>query len=312
MSWAEAQTRYLQSLRVRGLASSSILKYGRILSAFGAVCQAQEAGLPRELTQAHLTAYRRHLSWTVGPRGRLPAPSTVAASLGAVRSFVRWLVYKGHLLVDPTVDLVIPQPPRPLPRLLTEEEVARLLVAPDPRTPLGLRDRALLEALYGLGLRRRECCSLNLVDYDRSQRTLLVKKPKNRQERHLPVTPRLEEALEAYLTRARPALARHPDEPALFLSRRTGRRISYVRLDQMVSGTARSVGLPGVYSHALRHACATHLLAGGAELRYIQALLGHEDLASTEHYTHLHPVELFAEHRRTHPRAGIFMHTKNS
>lgn len=304
MIWAQAQAGYLQALRSRGRAASTQHQAGRILSAFVAFCQAREAGLPRDLTAFHLADYRRHLSWTVGPRGRLPQLSTVAGKLCVVRSFARWLVAEGHLLMDPTADLVIPKPPRTLPRLLSVEEVARILAAPDPRRAHGLRDRAILEVLYGLGLRRRECRQLDLVDYDRRHQTLCVRKPKNRQERRLPVGPHLEEALKAYLTRGRPALARHPDEPALFLSSRTGRRISLLRLDQMVAGTAQAVGLPGVGCHAFRHACATHLLAGGADIRYIQALLGHADLASTETYTHLQPLELIAEHRRTHPRAG--------
>ncbi len=303
MTWGEAQRRYLDWLRGRGLAASTLVKRERSLKRLAAFGQAQGAWRPQELTAGHLATYRRQLVWTVGPRHRLPSMSTIAGHLAAARGFARYLVAEGHLLVDPTGDLVIPYPPPALPRLLSVEEAQRLLDAPDPRSALGLRDRAILEMLYGLGLRRGECCQLDLVDYDRPQRTLLLRRTKNRQERRLPVGPCLHEALETYLTRGRPALARFPEEPSLFLSRRTGRRLSAVRLEQMVLSRAQAVGLRGVRPHALRHACATHLLAGGADVRHIQALLGHEALTSTEHYLHLQPLELFAEHARTHPRA---------
>lgn len=301
MTWGEALARYLDALAVRGLAASTRRERGRFLQAFVAFCRELELSSPRELTPAHLVAYRRHLAWTPA-QGRLRSLSTVASRLSAVRVFLRYLVAEGHLLVDPTRDLVIPKVPRPLPRLLSEDEVLRLLEAPDPRTALGLRDRALLELLYGLGLRRSECCQLDLADYDRSLELIRVKKPKNRRERYLPVAPGLAQALEAYLSRGRPALLRFAEQPALFVSRR-GARLSLVRVEQMVSGTARGVGLAGVSPHSLRHAFATHLLAGGADLRHIQTMLGHEDLASTERYTHLHPFELLEEHQRTHPRA---------
>lgn len=133
------------------------------------------------------------------------------------------------------------------------------------------------------------------------QGTLRVRWAKNRQERRLPVAPNLHQALERYVMESRPQLARDSDDPALFLSRR-GRRMSPERIDQVVRAAARGAGLVPVGAHALRHACATHLLAGGADIRHVQALLGHLHLDSTQRYTHLQPLEVFAEHKRTHPR----------
>lgn len=185
---------------------------------------------------------------------------------------------------------------------MTPAEVSRLLELSNPRTAYGLRDRALLELLYGLGLRRGECLRLDLADVDRVQALVRLRHTKNRRERHLPLTPRLLAALAVYLERGRPQLARTVEEPALWLSNQ-GRRLSVGRLDQVVSRLARAAGLGVVRPHALRHAFATHLLAGGADLRHVQALLGHVNLVSTQHYTHLQPLEVFAEHQRTHPRA---------
>lgn len=302
MSWGETQTGFLQFLRVRGHTAGTLQNMARSLRRFQAFCERQACWRPAEVTASTLAAFRRHLRGTATRSGGLLRPGTVAGHLGTVRSWLRWLVAEGLLVMDPTRDLVLPRPPRPLPRLLTPAEVALLLEQLNPRTTEGLRDRALLELLYGLGLRREECRRLNLEDLDRVQATLRLRQTKNRRERHLPLTPRLLEALAAYLERGRPRWVRALDEPALFLSRRKTRLTVY-RIHQIVEEAGRAAGLGRVSPHALRHACATHLLARGADLRHVQALLGHADLATTQLYTHLQPHEVFTEHGRTHPRA---------
>lgn len=290
--------RYLALLRGLGRAPGTVQHSRRTLEGFRAFCACPLT----EVTPRQLAAYRQHLEESPTARGGRRAPATVAGALTVVRSFLRWALREGLVLLDPSRQLVIKQPPRPLPRLLTVEQTRRLLAVPDPGTLLGRRDRALLETLYGLGLRAGECLALDLVDLDWSQQVLRVKPGKTRRGRVLPLGPQLARVLAAYLDRSRPTLARRAGEPALFLSMR-GRRLSQGRLDQVVTGAAEELGLARVSCHSLRHACATHLLAGGADLAEVQACLGHADVRATQVYTHLQPLELFAEHARTHPRA---------
>lgn len=172
----------------------------------------------------------------------------------------------------------------------------------DPETLLGLRDRAVLETLYGTGVRRGECAALDLQDLDLARRVLLVRKAKNGEPREQPLGDHLAAVLVRYLEECRPELGPRPGEQALFLNRH-GRRLDFETYSNLVHRNTRRAGLRPLSPHDFRHAFATHVLEGGAEMREVQALLGHRCLVATAVYTHVITDDLIREYRRTHPRA---------
>jgi integrase/recombinase XerD len=227
--------------------------------------------------------------------------STLARRLCALRAFWRFAVSEGLQRSDPCEELPSPRARRRLPRLLDVGQVERLLAAPDPRRPLGLRDRAILELLYATGARVSELADLRTDDV---LDELQVVRCKGKRDKHrlVPLGRRGREALTTYLQRERPALAaRAPGVAWLFLSR-TGRRLGRDRLFGIVRRHALAEGLPPVSPHALRHSFATHMLENGADLRAVQELLGHADIGTTEIYTHVDRRRLRGVHERFHPR----------
>jgi integrase/recombinase XerD len=242
------------------------------------------------------------------------APSTLARKVACLRSFYRYLRREGTIEHDPTADLRGPRKPQRLPRVLTREQVARLIEQPRGSEPLALRDRALLEVMYACGLRASEAVGLEQADLDLRE-ALLCARGKGSKERIVPVGRRAVAALQAYLRAGRPLLvqsgaraggragaARAPAQ--LFLNSRGG-GLTRQGLYKIVQGHARSAGLHERMSpHTLRHSFATHLLAGGCDLRSLQEMLGHADLATTQVYTHLSAERLKHAYFSAHPRAS--------
>jgi len=230
------------------------------------------------------------------------ARATTARKLAAVRSFFRYLVRRGALPRSPAAGLSAPRLRRGLPRFLYPDETNALLAAPSADTPLGLRDRALLETLYSTGLRVSELVALDLGEVAAGQADLRIRGKGGHERVVLLGRPALQ-AIERYCAQARPALARRRGEKALFLNRLGGRlSVQGVRraLRKHVLATcARHEITP----HALRHTFATHMLEGGADLRAVQELLGHASLSTTQVYTHLTRRRLKEIYDRTHPRA---------
>lgn len=300
MSWGELLEAHLECLRLRGFSAASLTcrrNWVRRLADW-----AGRRGLaPGQVAPSDLAAYQRSLLWEPGLKGRLLAANTVHHALAQACCFFAWAAEAGHLVADPAEGLVLPRPPQALPTLLTEEEVARLLEAPVLTTPLGLRDRAVLETFYATAVRRSECCGLDLGDYDRARSELRVR-GKGGLERLVPTGEALGRTLERYLEQGRPKWA-GPSESALFVCCR-GHRLAPGMANLLVRRSGRAAGIAApVTCHLLRHACATHLLHNGADIRQIQELLGHRRVTSTERYLHLFPRELTREHERTHPRA---------
>jgi integrase/recombinase XerD len=219
-----------------------------------------------------------------------------------VKSFFASLARRGLLLRSPAADLVIPSA-SPLPRVaLSEAQATRLMEAPPQETSTGKRDHAILETLYGMGLRRGECARLDVADVDLAAGTLLVRDGKGRKDRFLPVPGRAAAALGVYLKDVRPRLVRNPHEPALFLTAWWGKRLSDVSLSFLLRRHAAAAGIVRVHPHALRHACTTHLLKGGADVRHVQVILGHKKLETTALYTRVVVEDLREVLEHAHPR----------
>lgn len=233
------------------------------------------------------------------------AAATLARRVSALRQLTAHLARTGLLAEDVAARLESPTLPKRLPEALTLAEVIRLLEAPDVTTPQGLRDRAILEFLYGSGLRVSELCALELMDLIEPERMVYVRQGKGGKDRHVPYGMAAAEALRQYLSeRGRPRLVREKTGSAVFLSNR-GVAISRKTVWLMVRTQARQVGIEReVKPHQLRHSFATHLLMGGADLRAVQEMLGHASLDTTQIYTRLDIAYLAEEHPSTHPRAG--------
>jgi len=229
-------------------------------------------------------------------------PATLQRKVACLRSFYRHLRRQDLLHDDPTVHLRAPRQSRKLPQVLSRDEVARLLEQPSGTEPAPLRDRALLEVMYACGLRASEATGLEVSDVDLEE-GILRARGKGSKERLVPVGSAAGRALTVYLQRGRPRLAGDRLEPRLFLNHR-GAGLTRQGLYKIVQRHARSAGLASKMSpHTLRHTFATHLLAGGCDLRSLQEMLGHADIATTQLYTHLSADRLKDVYFDAHPRA---------
>lgn len=295
--------RYLDHLRVeRGLADRTVTAYRRDLEAYARYLDEQGIDGPGDVTPEDLEGFLAWLRTRTTPEGERYASSTVARRIVAVRGFHRFLTGEELTGPDPAADIATPPTGRPLPKPLSHEQVERLLSAPAGDGPAPLRDRALLEVLYGAGLRVSELVDLDLDDLDRVERLVRVRGKGDRM-RVVPYGGAADEALDAWLVRGRPPLT--PQSPAVFVNQRGG-RLSRQGVHGIVTRHAGTVGISDEASpHALRHSFATHLLDGGADIRAVQELLGHASVTTTQIYTEVSRRRLRETYDRAHPRARI-------
>lgn len=285
------------ALTEAGLAPRTIEAYRGDLGDFVRFLRGRGIVRPADVARASVTLY------LVSLRRRGRAPATVKRRAAAIRVFYRHLLREQVVEVDPTLDLGAPKLPRRLPNVLTVEEVDRLIAAPDPSTPEGLRDRAMLELLYGSGLRVSELVGLDLGDVDASAE-LVRCVGKGNKERVIPVGRAAVAALLAYQRRGRPGLTRRRSLQALFVSRRG--RLTRQGCWKLLRAHARRAGITRrLTPHVLRHSFATHLLERGADLRAVQEMLGHASVSTTQIYTHVARDRLRASYARAHPRTGM-------
>jgi integrase/recombinase XerD len=284
----------------RGLSRNTLEAYRCDLLQFGVFLRCRGAGV-LEAEHADLSAFLAELA--AGGEERAPvAPATLQRKAACLRSFYRHLRREGILERDPTAELRAPRKSQRLPQVLTRDEVARLLAAPKGTDPPALRDRALLELMYACGLRASEAIGLDVRDLDLTIDVLRAR-GKGSKERMVPIGREAVAAVRAYLDRGRPAFVGLRDEPRLFVNRRGG-GLTRQGLYKIVQRHARAVGLDERMSpHTLRHTFATHLLAGGCDLRSLQEMLGHADIATTQIYTHLSAERLKDVYFKAHPRA---------
>jgi integrase/recombinase XerD len=296
--------RYLDHLAVeRGLSDHTLSAYRRDLRRYIAFLTRRDLHEPGAVEEATIRSFVASLSAsTHGPDEAPYRASSVARTLSAVRSFHRFLLREGVTDLDPAAGVPQPRLPRSLPRPIPVEDVRRLLEAPDEGTPTGIRDRAILELLYGSGLRISELTGLDVDDLDLEEGSVRVL-GKGGKEREVPLGSFGREAVGAYLTRGRPALATSSTRGAVFLNARGG-RLSRQSCARLLGRYVRLAGIERrVTLHTLRHSFATHLLEGGADVRVVQELLGHASVATTQIYTLVTARHLREVYEESHPRA---------
>jgi len=280
----------------RGLSAKSIEAYGQDLDSYLRDLERMRIEDPHRITRAHLD---RHLS-TLARRGL--SKRSQARHLSTLRSFHRFLVAEKLTSHDPSEELAPPKVVPKLPVFLTHQEVEALLAAPDARTALGARDLAMLRLLYATGLRVSELVRLSINDLN-LQAGYLVATGKGRKQRLVPVGELAAASIRQYLGSARSVLLKGRASTALFVGR-GARTLTRQGFWKLINGYARKSGIRRRISpHKLRHSFATHLLEGGADLRSVQAMLGHADLSTTQIYTHLDRRHLHSIYDRYHPRS---------
>jgi integrase/recombinase XerD len=286
----------------RGLARNTLEAYRSDLAQFGRFLA--ERGLrAREARHEALAGYLAELS-TPSEESPAVSPATLQRKAACLRSFYRHLRRENLIEHDPTAELRGPPRSRKLPKVLSRDEVSKLLAQPRGTDPLALRDRALLELMYACGLRVSEAVGLLVADVDLEEGTLIAR-GKGSKERIVPIGRQAVAAVEVYRRRGRPALVGLSSESHLFVNHR-GRGLTRQGLHRIIAQHARSAGLQArMTPHTLRHTFATHLLSGGCDLRSLQEMLGHADLTTTQIYTHLSSDRLKDAYFGAHPRAHM-------
>ncbi len=299
--------RWADDMQVRNFTAVGITSYTKALGMFVAWCAQRAITQAGAVTRGVVETYQRQVSRALTPEGQPLRVTTQAHYLNAVVVFFDWCVRKHHLPASPAAGLQLPRQPKSLPPVLTPDEIARIFAEPNTATPVGLRDRTILEVFYGTGLRRAEVAALTIDDVDLDALTLRVIAGKGRKDRISPLTPRTASWLGRYLIEGRPLLV----DPAisgrmLFLSQRSGRpmtpgqvscnvgRLLHAYLDISKRGAC----------HLFRHAMATHLLDNGCDVRAIQELLGHATITSTQLYTRVSVEHLRRAQTAFHPFAA--------
>ncbi len=304
-----ARRGFINFIRIEcGLLPATIVAYTRDLEHLMLDLQQRGIDDPTGTLPEALIGHVRSMSSERGYNG-----STVARHIATMKVFFRWMLATGRIENNPADHLDQPMKWKRLPGVLTPSQVRKLLTAPKPpekpakgAPPLWLRDRAILELMYASGLRASEVGQVGLIDVIEKVGVVRVL-GKGDKQRLVPMGSPAQRAMAQYLQECRPLLitaeraAENRDKGKLFLSR-TGRPIERVRVWQIVKHWAKQAGLPKAYPHMLRHSFATHLLAGGADLRIVQELLGHSDITTTQIYTHVDRTKLHHTVRTMHPR----------
>ncbi len=293
---------HFEWMRVAGYSKDTIRARRVALKRFIAWCEERALRDPKDITKPILERYQRHLFYYRKPDGRPISLGGQLQYLAPLKLFFKWLMRENHILYNPASELDLPRQPKHLPRhILSVQEVEAILAEADAATPQTLRDRALLETLYSTGLRRMELPTLKLYDVDLTRRLVNVREGKGGRDRVIPIGKRAAAWIDKYLVESRPQLlvTEHemlfvndygePANPAFVAAK--------VKRYMLFAGIEKKTGS----CHLLRHACATHMLDNGADIRFIQAMLGHADISTTQIYTHVAIDKLREIHDATHP-----------
>jgi integrase/recombinase XerD len=293
---------YNEWQRVKGFSPMTIERGIGHLRRFILFCEERGLERPEEVTRNVMERYQRHLYHFRTRLGKDLSIQTQLSGLLSVRGFFRYLSKARHVLYNPAAELDLPRVGKRLPRhVLTAEEAETVLSQPDVDAFFGIRDRAILETLYSTGIRRQEAVKLKVYDIDLVNRTVFVYQGKGRKDRMIPIGERAGLWLSKYLHEVRPRLVVEPDPGYVFLTHR-GEFLAPDYLTQLVREYVDASGIGKKGScHVFRHTMATLMLEGGADVRYVQAMLGHSQLSTTEIYTHVSIRKLKEVHEQSHP-----------
>lgn len=292
---------HFEWMGVRGYSAETVSGSRTAIRRFIAWCDERGLNQPAHISKQILERYQRHLFYHRKADGKPMALGSQAACLAPLKLWFKWLARENHILYNPASELELPRQGRQLPRtILSIREVEAILAEAAGDGPLFVRDRALLELLYSTGLRRMEAAKLAVYDIEFDRRLVMVREGKGRRDRVVPIGARALAWMDKYVLEARPQLLA-TDHTTLFVTD-YGQPVTpeFVAIRVRKYMDCAGIHKPGA-THLLRHACATHMLEGGADVRYLQAMLGHENLETTAIYTHVAIDKLQAIHEATHP-----------
>ncbi|WP_020415408.1 site-specific tyrosine recombinase XerC [Microbulbifer variabilis] len=293
---------YLEHLQVMHYSPRTVGQQITALDQFANWCEERGISRANEVTKPILERYRRHLHHSRDRSGKPYSARNQAARLIPIRGFFKWATRQNYLLYNPASELELPKMERRLPKAtLSAEEAETILAQPNTTTPEGLRDRTILEVLYSTGIRRMECVNLQKADLNASQGVLAVRQGKGKKDRFVQIGERAIEWLQHYLEDIRPGFVVEPDSQQIFIEA-NGLPLTPDRLSRLVSKYIKQADIGKTGScHLFRHTVATLMLDNGADIRFIQQMLGHAHLQTTEIYTHVSIVKLKQIYAVTHP-----------
>ncbi len=293
---------YLESLALNNYSENTIRIRGSGVRLFTAWCYERDVRQAAEVTEAIADRYKKYLFHYRKKDNKPLSFQTQSQRLVSVRTWFKWLAKKKYILYNPTAELELPKLEKTIPtNLLTEKDAERVINQPDIRQEFGVRDRAILETFYSTGIRRSELLNLKIYDLQMDKGTLAIRKGKGKKDRMVPIGDRAIRWIEKYLIEERPEYVMEPDEEYIFINQ-DGLPLSKTNIGDRVLGYIRESGVNKQGGcHLFRHSMATHMLENGADIRIIQAILGHESLSTTETYTKVSIAHIQEVHRRTHP-----------
>jgi len=293
---------YFEWMKVNNYSEHTIKGRQAYLHYFIAWCDERDITKPAEVTKPILERYQRYVYYRKTKSGKPLSFRGQNAQLVPVRMFFKWLAQGNHIIFNPAADLTLPRMEKRLPKhVLTESEVEQVLSQPNTKEFLGIRDRAMMETFYSTGMRRSELTNLTLYDMDIERGTVVIRQGKGKKDRMIPIGDRAAIWIEKYLTQVRPTLAGEADNGTVFLTLQ-GEVFNPTSLSTLIREYVDRADTGKTGScHLFRHTMATLMLENGADIRYIQEMLGHADLSTTEIYTRVSIKKLMEVHSRTHP-----------
>jgi integrase/recombinase XerD len=297
---------FFEYLEVKGFSKVTVENRNYYLRGFSNWCRERNLTSPRDVTRPILERYQRYLYHHRKRNGEPLSFRCQHSHLVAVRAFFKWLTRNNHILSNPAADIELPKLEKRLPRhVLTISEVEQVLNSVNIKTPVGIRDRAILETFYSTGMRRKELLNLRLFDLDPDRGTVMIRQGKGSKDRMIPIGARALAWIQKYLDEVRPKYIVEPDRGTLFLTVE-GDIFNCQRVSQIARKYVIASGIGKTGScHLFRHTMATLMLEGGADIRFIQQMLGHVKLQTTEIYTQVSIRKLKQIHENTHPGANL-------